>query len=176
MYCFQIILGGLHISKSIWLQQLLKNWGGGEEECNIGDSKIASMVRLRGHSRSRRYSVATTSCKNVETLQRKNDLSCFKSLLVTALWDIILTSLFSPIQSWSSKFWAWSCIASNFDKGWRGITSTRSCRVSSTFATGCSNVLHAGTPPVLWQSRGTRTRTQTPMYYTYTPLWSVHIV
>ena len=63
---------------------------------------------------------ATTSCKNVETLPRKNDLSCFKSLLVTGLWDIILTSLLPPIQSCSSKFWAWSCIASNFDKGWRG--------------------------------------------------------
>ena len=50
----------------------------------------------------------------------KNDLSCFKSLLVTGLWDIILTSLLPPIQSCSSKFWVWSCIASNFDKGWRG--------------------------------------------------------
>ena len=48
------------------------------------------------------------------------DLSCFKSLLVTGLWDIILTSLFPPIQSWTSKFWVWSCIANNFDKGWRG--------------------------------------------------------
>ena len=27
----------------------------------------------------------TTSCKNVETLSRKNNLSCFKSLLVTGL-------------------------------------------------------------------------------------------
>ena len=51
---------------------------------------------------------------------RKNDLSCLKSLLVTGLWDIILTSLLPPIQSCSSKFWVWSCIASNFDKGWRG--------------------------------------------------------
>ena len=58
--------------------------------------------------------------QNVETLPRKNDLSCFKSLLVTGLWDIILTSLLPPIQSCSSKFWAWSCIASNFDKGWSG--------------------------------------------------------
>ena len=73
------------------------------------------------------YPIATTSCKNVETLpQNKNDLSCFKSLLVTGLWDIILTSLLPPIQSCSSKFWVWFCIASNFDKGWRGITSTRS--------------------------------------------------
>ena len=29
--------------------------------------------------------IATTSCKNVETLSRKNNLSCFKSLLVTGL-------------------------------------------------------------------------------------------
>ena len=28
---------------------------------------------------------ATTSCKNVETLPPKNDLSCFKSLVVTCL-------------------------------------------------------------------------------------------
>ena len=55
-------------------------------------------------------------CENVETLQRKNDLS----------WDVILTSLLPSTQSCSSKIWAWSYIASNFDKGWRGITSTRS--------------------------------------------------
>ena len=63
---------------------------------------------------------AKTSCKNVETLSRKNDLSCFKSLLVTGLWDITLTSLLPPIQICCSRFWVWSCIASNFDKGWRG--------------------------------------------------------
>ena len=51
---------------------------------------------------------------------RKNNLSCFKALLVTGLWDKILTSLLRPIQRCSSKFWAWSCIASNFDKGRRG--------------------------------------------------------
>ena len=67
-----------------------------------------------------------TSCKNSETLRRKNDLSCFKSLLVTGLWDIIQTSLLPSIPRCSSKSWAWSCIATNFDKGWRGITSTRS--------------------------------------------------
>ena len=31
------------------------------------------------------FTNATTSCKNVETLPRKNDLSCFKSFLVTGL-------------------------------------------------------------------------------------------
>ena len=64
----------------------------------------------------------TTSCKNVETFRQKNELSCFKLLHVTRLWDIciILTSLLPLIQSCSFKFWARSCIASNFDKGWRG--------------------------------------------------------
>ena len=53
-------------------------------------------------------------------LPRKNNLSCFKSLLVTGLWDITLTSLLPPNQSCFSKFWAWSSIVSNFSKGWRG--------------------------------------------------------
>ena len=44
----------------------------------------------------------------------------FKSLLVTGLWGIILTSLLPSIQSYSFKFWACSCIASDFDKGWGG--------------------------------------------------------
>ena len=62
---------------------------------------------------------ATTICKNVETLRRKNDISCFKSLLVTCLWDIIMISLLPPIQSCSLKLWALSCIATNFHKGRR---------------------------------------------------------
>ena len=36
----------------------------------------------------------------------------FKSLLVTLLCNVILTLLLPCIQSCSSKFWAWSCIAS----------------------------------------------------------------
>ena len=59
------------------------------------------------------FKVATTSCKNVETLSRKNTLSCFKSLPFKGLWDIILTSLLPPIQICSSKFWAWSCIVND---------------------------------------------------------------
>ena len=47
-------------------------------------------------------------------------LSCFKSLLVTGLGDIILTSLLPSIHSCCPMFWAWSCIASNFDEGRRG--------------------------------------------------------
>ena len=63
----------------------------------------------------------TTTWKNVETLSRKSNLSCFKRCkIVSGPWDIILTSLLPPIQSCSSKFRAWSCIASNFDEGWRG--------------------------------------------------------
>ena len=91
---------------------------------------------------------ATTSCKSVETLPCKNDLSHFKSLLVTRLWDVILSSLLPPIQSCSSKFWTWwwSCIASNFVDGWRGdhkhkimaIYAKIWYSVWSTFATGCS--------------------------------------
>ena len=50
----------------------------------------------------------------------KNNLSRFKSLLVTGLWDITLTFLLPPTQSCSSKFWAWSYIVSNFAKRWRG--------------------------------------------------------
>ena len=69
----------------------------------------------RGHSlpwawemlRHTLWARATTSCKYVETLQLKIDLSQFKSLLVTL------------ILSCSSKFWAWPCIASNVDKGRR---------------------------------------------------------
>ena len=60
---------------------------------------------------------ATTSYKNVETFPRNKNLSCLKSLLVTGRWD--MNSLLPPIQSCSSTFWAWSCIASNFDEGWR---------------------------------------------------------
>ena len=78
----------------------------------------------------------------------KNDFSCFKSLLVTGLWDIILNSLLPPIQSCSSKFWVWPCIASNFDKVWRRehkhkimdrLFMPKYGSVSSTFATGCSS-------------------------------------
>ena len=67
-----------------------------------------------------KQSNATTSYKNVETRRRKFDLFCFKSQLLTGLWDVTLTSLPPPIQSCSSKFLARSCITSNFDKGWRG--------------------------------------------------------
>ena len=47
---------------------------------------------------------ATTSCKNVETLQRKTGFFGFKSLLVTILCNIILASLLLSIQNCSSSF------------------------------------------------------------------------
>ena len=83
--------------------------------------------------------VATTSCKNVETLPRKNDLFCFKSLLVTGLWDIILTSLLPPIQSCSSIRGRGTSQAQ--DHG-QAVYAKIRYSVSSTFATGCS--LHLG--------------------------------
>ena len=64
---------------------------------------------------------STTSCKNVETLSWKK-----RPFLLQIAPDHrsvrynILTSLLPPIQTCSSMFWVWSCIASNFDKGWRG--------------------------------------------------------
>ena len=83
--------------------------------------------------------VATTSCKNVETLPRKNDLFCFKSLLVAGLWDIILTSLLPPIQSCSSIRGRGTSQAQ--DHG-QAVYAKIQYSVSSTFATGCS--LHLG--------------------------------
>ena len=86
----------------------------------------------------------TTSCKNVETLPWKNNLSWFKLLLVIGLWG---TDFPPPSHSkFSSKFWVWSCIASKFDKerGSQGqdhgepIYAKIRYSVSSTFATGCS--------------------------------------
>ena len=64
---------------------------------------------------------------------------------------MILTSLLPPIQSCSSTFGEWSCIASNFDKGVEGgslaqvhglaVYAKIRYSVSSTlFATGCSDL------------------------------------
>ena len=86
-----------------------------EDNCPDYTTKL-----LPRNSDLRSDSRATTTYKNAETLPRKNDHSCFKPLPITGLWDIILTFLLPPIQSCSSKFWVWSCTASNFDKGWRG--------------------------------------------------------
>ena len=88
------------------------------------------------------------SCKNVETLTKKQP---FLLQIATSHRSVskILTSLLPPIQSCSSKFWAWSCIASNFDKGCRGGASTRSwtghlsqntAQCLKHFSTGCSSV------------------------------------
>ena len=73
--------------------------------------------------------LATTCCKNVETLSRKKQRVLLQ--IAASHRSVRLNSDLPPlppppIQSCSSKFWAWSCIASNFEKGWRGVTSTRS--------------------------------------------------
>lgn len=63
------------------------------------------------------------SADNLHQLQKCWDTQtkkCFKSLLVRGLWDIILPSLLPTIQSCSLRFWAQSCITSNFDKTLRG--------------------------------------------------------
>ena len=119
-----------HISEKIrlWLKRTTERrpyrlWGG-ETESGVSSSvgracySVAPWLRKFGSIHSR--NLGTTSCKNVETLPRKNNLSCFKSLLVTGLWDITLASLLPPIQGCSSRFSAWSCIVSNFFKKWRG--------------------------------------------------------
>ena len=68
---------------------------------------------------------ATTSCKNVKNTSTKKQpfmlqiAACHRSVRYNN--DLPLP----PIQSCSSTFSAWSCIASNFDKGRWGITSIR---------------------------------------------------
>ena len=96
-------------------------WHSNSQETRVGLCKLARDTTVI------RMSEVEDKLRSYNQLQkfwdtpRKTDLSCFKSLLVTGLWDVILTSLLPPIQSYSSKFWAWSCIANNFDKGWRGV-------------------------------------------------------
>ena len=68
----------------------------------------------------------TTSCKNVETLSRKNNLSCFKSLLVTGLWDKILTSLLPPFKVVPPSFEHGLVLLATLKRGGGGVTSTRS--------------------------------------------------
>ena len=128
-----------HISEKIWQSihpRRIRLWSKrtterrpyrlwrGETQSGVSPSvgraccSVAPWLRKFGSIHLR--NVGTISCKNVETLPLKNNLSRFKSLLVTGLWDITLTYLLPPIQSCSCKFWAWSCIVSNFAKGWRG--------------------------------------------------------
>ena len=54
------------------------------------------------------------------TIQKLTFLTLNCCSYITRLWDMILISLLPSIQRCSSKFWAWSCIVSNFDKGRRG--------------------------------------------------------
>ena len=72
-------------------------------------------------------SEATTSCKNVETLQWKTGLSLLQ--IAASCTSVIYNTDPPPSLPFHSKLFhqVWSSIASNFDKGRRGgITSTRS--------------------------------------------------
>ena len=61
---------------------------------------------------------ATTSSKTVEALPQKKQPFM---LQITASHRSVRYNIdLPPIQSCSSKFWAWSRTATNFDKGWRG--------------------------------------------------------
>ena len=90
--------------------------------CNSTRSAINFLRQLSTFQRKHKIVHSIFSCSMLwfktttswKTLPRKTDLYYFKSLRVTHL-----TSLLLSIQSCSSKFWASSCIASNFDKGWR---------------------------------------------------------
>ena len=63
--------------------------------------------------------------RHVETLPRKNNLSCFKSLLVTGLRDIILTSLL-PFKVVPLSFEHGLVLLATLIRGGGKITSTRS--------------------------------------------------
>ena len=52
--------------------------------------RVQSYIRCTIYTAPLKAGRTTTSSKKVETLSRENDLSCFKSLLVRGLWDIII--------------------------------------------------------------------------------------
>ena len=56
----------------------------------------------------------------------KNNLSCFKSLLVTGLWDKILTPLLPPFKVVPPSFEHGLVLLATLKRGGGGITSTRS--------------------------------------------------
>ena len=57
-----------------------------EDQFILGkNADIITLVSIYNCQEIALKEVPTTSCKNVETLPRKNDLPCFKSLLVTSL-------------------------------------------------------------------------------------------
>ena len=67
--------------------------------------------------------IVATSCKNVETHPWKNDLWCCKLLVVSGLWDIILTSLLKVVPL---SFEYGLLLLATLIRGGGGITSTRS--------------------------------------------------
>ena len=80
--------------------------------------RVSSCWKMIGHYTAINVWMTQTtiaSWKNVETLRGKKR----PFLLQIAAVRYKLTSLLPSVQSCSSKFWAWSCIVSKFDKGWR---------------------------------------------------------
>ena len=84
---------------------------------------------------------------SVETLWRENDLSWFKSLLVTGLWAKILTSLLPPFKVVPPSFEHSLVLLATLIRGGGGLQAQDHKQaicakirygVSSTFAAGCS--------------------------------------
>ena len=84
---------------------------------------------------------------SVETLRRENDLSWFKSLLVTGLWAKILTSLLPPFKVVPPSFEHSLVLLATLIRGGGGLQAQDHKQaicakirygVSSTFAAGCS--------------------------------------
>lgn len=86
--------------------------------------KYLHSSRMFYNKLSIKYVWYLTSCIQKVILQPGAKMSRhFDWKLVTHLWNISLTTSISSIQSYFSKFWAWSCVPSNFDREegeWQG--------------------------------------------------------
>ena len=111
MICQRIEQKGTKSSRS-------RDWGGERKKSNL-----SFLVKRNRKWFSAR---ATTSCKNVKTLPRKTDLSYFKSLLVTRLWDIHSPPSSPPFRVVPPSFEHGLVLLATLIRGGEGITSTRS--------------------------------------------------
>ena len=86
--------------------------------------KYLHSPRMLYNELSIKYVWYLASCIRTVILQPDGKMSRHSDgKLVTHLWDISLATSFSSIESCSSRFWAWCCVASNFDReegGWQG--------------------------------------------------------
>ena len=118
---------------------------------------------------------ASTSCKTVETLPQRNDLPCFKSLLVPGLWDIILTSLLPPIQSFEHGFVLLAILirgggGSQAQDHGQAIYAKIRYSVSSTFTTGCCSQVTMRPMASLW-NRNTYITCKIKTNFSYNTDW-----